>query len=249
MATAPTWLAATANQPPKATQVNQFLGTHKTQLLYPSVQKAAQTTAGSGNTQSNGLYIAQSFSTAVGQTAIGYVILTISTTGGFSGLTPTTLTLRTNNAGAPSSTILGSTTIASEYVAAGPATSVFPMPVTGLTASTTYWLVIAAAGDSTHHFNWSKSNQVSGTSTSPDGVTWTAQAYGSLYQVWDQTITGTQPLLLWEDAGARWVWLNFNGDGTLANVAEFTAGQTSTGYMQSFRTFTYSSEGSITAVT
>jgi hypothetical protein len=158
------------------------------------------------------------------------------------------VTLRTNNAGAPSSTILGTTTLASEYVATGPATSVIPMPVTGLTASTTYWIVLSATGDSTHHFNWSKSNQVSGTSTSPDGITWTPQAYGSLYEVWDQTISGIQPIILWEDSGARWVWLNYNADDTVATIAEYTAGQTTTGYMQSFRNLTYSG-GSITAVT
>jgi hypothetical protein len=245
----PTWLAATSGQAPKVAQVNQNLGTHKAQLLYTSLRKANQSTAGAGNTQTNGLYIAQSFTTAVGQTQTGYIVLTISTTGGLTGLLPpTTVTLRTNNAGAPSSTILGTTTLASEYVATGPATSVIPMPVTGLTASTTYWIVLSATGDSTHHFNWSKSNQVSGTSTSPDGITWTPQAYGSLYEVWDQTISGIQPIILWEDSGARWVWLNYNADDTVATIAEYTAGQTTTGYMQSFRNLTYSG-GSITAVT
>ena len=245
----PNWLAATSGQLPKAAQVNQLLGTHNVLPLYPALRKANQSTAGSGTTQTNGLYIAQSFTTAVGQTQIGYVVLTVSTTGGFTGLLPpTTLTLRPNNAGAPSSTILGSTTVASEYVAAGPATSIIPMPVSGLTASTTYWLVLSATGDSTHHFNWSKSNQTSGTSTSPDGTTWTAQTYGSLYEVWDQTISGFNVILTWEDSGNRWVWLDYNGNGTLNKIAEFTAGQTTTGYMQSFRTLAYTGT-TITTVT
>lgn len=250
MATTPTWLAATTGQPPKASQVNQYLGPHQAQLLYPSLRKANQSTAGSGTVQTNGTYIAQSFTTAVGQTTIGYVVLTINTTGGLTGLLPpTTLSLHANNAGAPAAAALATTTIASEYVASVPGATVeFPLPVTGLTASTTYWLVLSASGDSTHHFNWSKSNQTSGTSTSPDGTTWTAQTYGLLYEVWDQTISDITVKFLWEDAGARWVWLAYNADDTLANIAEYTTGQTTTGYLQSFRTLTYSSKG-ITAVT
>jgi hypothetical protein len=249
MATTPTWQAATTGQVPKAGQVNQYLGTHKAQVLYPSLRKANQSTAGTGSTQTNCLYIAQSFTSAVGQTQTGYLVITVNTTGGLTGLLPpTTVTLRPNNAGAPSATILGSTTVASEYVATGPATAVIPMPVTGLTASTTYWIVFSATGDSSHHFNWSKSNQVSGTSTSPDGVTWTAQTYGSLYEVWDQTISGIQPIITWEDDGAAWTWLDFAAGGTLSHIAEFTTGQTTTGYVQSYRTLTYSSSA-LTAVT
>lgn len=250
MATTPTFQAATSGQLPKANQVNQFLGPHQAQLLYPSLRKANQSTAGTGSTQSNGTYIAQSFTTAVGQTTIGYVVLAINTTGGFTGLLPpTTLTLHTNNAGAPSTTILATTNIASEYVASAPTNVTFPLPVTGLTASTTYWLVIAASGDSTHHYNWSKSNQVSGTSTSPDGVTWTAQAYGSLYEVWDQSLQqNSNVILIWEDGGARWTWLDYDGSYHPTTIAEFTAGQTATSYMQSFRTISYNSS-TILAVT
>jgi len=248
VATTPTWQAATSGQLPKANQVNQLLGTHQVQILYPALRKANQSTAGSGTQQSNGTYIAQSFTTAVGQTQVGYVVLTISTTGGLTGLLPpTALSIHANNAGAPAATALQTVTIASEYVATGPSTSIFPLPTTGLTASTTYWLVINASGDSTHHFNWSKSNQVSGCSTSTNGTTWTAQAFGLLYEVWDQTISGTTPILTWQDGGARWSSLTYNADNTVATVAEYTAGQTSTGYVQSYRNITYSG-GSMTAV-
>lgn len=240
MATTPTWTAASSGQPPLAAQVNQFLGPHQTQLLYPSLRKSNQSTAGTGSVQSNGTYIAQSFTTAVGQTTIGYVVLTITTSGGLTGLGPTTLSLHVNNAGAPAAAALVTTSIASEYVTTVPTTTVmFPLPVTGLTASTTYWLVIASAGDSTHHYNWNKSNQVSGASTSPDGTTWTAQTYGLLYEVWDQTISGGTPYFTWEDGGARWVWFNYTVNNEINSIAEFTAGQVTTGYAQSFRTFTY----------
>jgi hypothetical protein len=249
MATTPTWQAASSGSLPLTGQVNQLLGTHQSQILYPALRKANQSTAGAGNQQSNGTYIAQSFTTAVGQTTVGYVVLTISTTGGLTGLLPpTALSLHANNAGAPALAALQTTTIASEYVATGPAASIFPLPVTGLTASTTYWLVLNASGDSTHHFNWSKSNQVSGCSTSANGTTWAAQAFGLLYEVWDQTISATTPILTWQDNGARWSSLTYNADNTVASIAEYTAGQTSTGYVQSYRNLAYTNK-SLTAVT
>jgi hypothetical protein len=243
--TTPTWQAATTGQLPKADQVNQLLGTHQAQLLYTGTQRSAQNTAGSGNTNSNGLYVAQSFTTAAGQTAIGYVNLTVSTTGGFTGLAPTTVSIYTNSAGAPGVS-LGSMTVTGEHVAASPAIVTYPLPVTGLTASTTYWIVVAAAGDASHFYGWHRSNQVSGASTSPNGTAWTAQTYGMLYQVYDQGVI--PPLVAsWEDNGARWVWFSFNGDSTLAEISEYTAGQTATGYMQSFRTLSYSNS-SITTI-
>lgn len=244
--TTPTWQAATSGQPPLAGQVNQSLVTHEAQLLYTGTQRSAQNTAGSGTTDSNGLYIAQSFTTAVGQTAIGYVNLTMSATGGFTGLAPTTISIYTNSAGAPG-TAVASMTVTGEHVSASPAIVTYPLPVTGLTASTTYWIVMAAAGDASHFYGWHRSNQVSGASTSVNGTAWTAQAYGMLYQVYDQGVI--PPLVAsWEDNGARWVWFSFNGDDTLSMISEYTTGQTTTGYMQSFRSFAYSN-GSITTIT
>lgn len=248
MATTPTWQAATSGQLPLAAQVNQFLGPHQMQLLYPSLRKSSQTTAGSGNVTTNGTWLAQSFTTATGQTTIGYTQLNIVTTGGMAGvLTPTTVSIYTNNAGAPG-TALVSTTVSAEYVTQAPATVTFPTPVTGLTQSTTYWIVVSAAGDSTHNFQWNKSNQTSGASTSANGTTWAAQTYGFIYQVWDQTISGNTPLLTWEDGGARWVWFSYSANNEINTVAEFTAGQTTMGYTQSFRVPAYTG-GQLTGVT
>lgn len=244
--TTPTWQAATTGQLPKANQVNQYLGAHQAQLIYTGVQKAAQNTAGVGNTNTNGLYIAQSFTTAVGQTTIGYVNLTVSTTGGFIGLTPATVSIYTNAAAAPS-VLVKSMIATAEHVSASPAIVTYPLPVTGLTASTTYWIVMAAAGDASHFYGWHRSNQVSGASTSVNGTAWSAQAYGMLFQVYDQTIV--PPVVAsWEDNGAAWMWFSFNGDGTLAEISEYTSGQTATGYSQSFRDVAYSADGSITSI-
>ena len=81
MATVPTWQAATSGQQGLAGHVNQLLGSHKATLLYAGTQTAARTTAGTGSASSNALWIAQSFSTASLQTAIGYVIAQISSGG------------------------------------------------------------------------------------------------------------------------------------------------------------------------
>lgn len=251
MATTPTWQGATSGQLPKAAQVNQFLGSHQTQLLYSSLRKAAQDVAGSGSVNTNGLYLAQSFTTAVGQTTIGYVQLDMTTTGGLASvLPPTTLSLYANSAGAPTGAALITTALAAEYVASSISTTItIPLPITGLTASTTYWLVLTPAGDASHFFNWNKSNQVSGASTSANGTVWAAQAFGLLYQVWDQTISAPQVISIWEDSGARWTWFGYSGN-TPITIAEYTAGQTvtATSYTQSYRNLTFSGSA-ITSIT
>lgn len=217
------------------------------QLIYTGTLKANQGTAGAGNVTSNGTWIAQSFSTSVGQTTIGYVTAQVFPV---SGNTPPPLTVAiyANAAGAPTGSALGTTTVAYEYGASGPLNLPIPMPITGLTASTTYWIVTQAVGTSGNRWQWNKSNQVSGASTSPDGITWTAQAYGLLYQVFDQV--SVNPLVFtWEDSGARWTWRSYQANNTqISQIAEFTAGQTSTTYTQSFRTFSYTG-GLVTQVT
>lgn len=241
MATTPTWQAATSGQPALAGHVNQLLGTHKSTLLYTGVQTAAQTTVGTGSVSSNGLYIAQSFATAAAQTAIGYVLAYITSGSATSGsqLGPTTLSLYANSAGAPTGSALVSCTLTAEYVANAPTFVTFPLPITGLTASTTYWLVLAPAGNVTYSYLWYKSNQTSGASTSTNGTSWTAQAYGLLYQIYDQTASGSL-VSAWDDSGARWTWTSYNTNGTINQYAEYTAGQTAAGYLQSFRTMAYS---------
>ena len=241
----PAWQAATSGQAPKAAHINQFLGVHTFQNLYSGVLKESQTTAGSSSTASNGLYIAQQFTTAVGQTTVGYVSipLTTTTTSGVN-LATTTISLYTDNAGAPGTTILGSTVLTAEYAnfASGGTATVnvlYPLPISGLTASTAYWLVTAPAGTSGNKYTWYQSNQVSGASTSPDGTTWTAQAYGLLYKVYDQTASGLLTAT-WEDSGDRWTVNTYTALDQISTYAEYTAGQTASGYAMSTRTMTYS---------
>jgi hypothetical protein len=242
----PAWLAATSGQTPLAAQINQFFTIHPTTELYAGVLQASQATAGSTSTSTNGLYLAQQFSTGASQSVIGYVSIpvTTTTTSG-SSLATTTLSLYANSSGAPSGSPIVSTTVTAEYAnqsSGGTATKsvVYPLPITGLTASTSYWLVVAAAGGASSSYTWYRSNQTSGASTSPTGSVWTAQSYGFKYAVYDQTASGLLTAS-WEDSGARWTTYTYNALSQLSTIAEYTVGQTTSGYNQGFRTLTYSS--------
>lgn len=253
--TTSTWLGATSGQSPKAAQINQFLGVHAQTNLYAATQQAASTTLTSTATGSQGTYIAQSFTTGSSQTAIGYVIISFNT-GVASGanLAPTTVSIYANSAGAPTGSALVSATVTAEYgfnasSGGGPGSTAFviyPTPVTGLTASTTYWIVTAPAGNSTNHYHWYQTTSTSGASTSTNGTSWTAQTYGLGYQVFDQTASGMLTAT-WEDSGARWTAYTYSSLGEPSTLGEYTVAQNSS-YVQGFRTFTYSN-GVLTKVT
>ena len=252
MANSNAWSASTPGQPPQAAQINQFLGTHGFQNLYAGTLQASQTTAGSTSTAGNGLYVAQKFTTGASQTAIGYVSipLTTTTTSGAS-LAATAVSLYTDSAGVPGTLIATGATVTAEYanlVSGGTPTVslIYPLPVTALTAATPYWIVVAPAGTGGARFTWYQSNQVTGAATSTNGTTWTAQSYGLLFQVYDQAATGL-PTATWEDSGARWTAKTYTTPGEIATLAEYTAGQTSAGYLQSYRSLSYSS-GLLTGV-
>jgi hypothetical protein len=247
MATAPTWQAPVPGQPPLANHVNQLLGPHATTVLYLGNQTAGQTTSTAGTVATNGTWLAQSFTTAAGQTVIGSVSLALTTTvsGGGAALAPTSVALYANAGGAPSGTPLISVAYTAEYAyqasGGGVATTRvrIPMPISGLTASTTYWLVVAAAGTAGSSYVWNKSDQTSGASTSPNGTTWTSQSYGLLFTVNDQTAAGAIRTT-WADGGARWTMCTYNASEQISAYYEYTAGQTTAGYVQSCRSFTYS---------
>lgn len=239
MSVVPAWLAAVASQPAQAGQINQFLGAHPTNFLYAGTRQAAQTTAGSGTVGTFNTYLAQTFTTGAAQTAIGYVTAAVAET----GTAPTStvqISIYATAGGAPTGAPLVSVTAAPEYVTfAGGGLVVFPVPVTGLTAGTTYAIVIGPSGASaTQDYTWAKSNQTSGAYTSANGSSWAAQAYGFQFAVYDQSALG-QLVATFEDAGARWTALTYNTNGTPHTLSEYTAAQGG-GYLQATRTFTYS---------
>lgn len=245
MSTAPTWQAPTSGQAPLANHVNQLLGAHACVVNYGGVQTDGQTTSGASTTSTNGLWLAQSFTTSASQTTLGHISLSLTTTTTTgASLAPTTVSIRANNAGAPAATDLVAVTCTAEYAYNGSGGGVttsrsnFPLPLTGMTPSTTYWIVVAAAGNVSNSYTLQRSTQTSGASTSANGTTWTAQAYGFTFTVRDASVSGT-PQGTYEDDGARWTVTNYNSSQRISSYYEYTAGQTTSGYMQSSRGFTY----------
>jgi hypothetical protein len=217
--TGPTWIAATGGQPPLAQHVDQFLVSHPTTYLYTGAAQGGQTTLGSGSVATNGLYLAQSF-TPGSSFSLGRVVVTLALTG---LPVPATVSIQTSSGSAPSGTVLVSTSLPPAMVPGSAATVSIPAPCT-LTSGTTYWIVVAAAGDASDFYAWSKSNQTSGASTSTNGTTWSAQAYGFYYALYDQS--AVLPLVhAYDDAGARWSTLAWSA-GQLTALQEYTAGQT-----------------------
>lgn len=252
----PSWNGASPAQPTLAAQINQFVGAHATTSLYAATSRASQLVAGSTSTATNGVYLAQQFTTAVGQTAIGYVSIPLTSyTASGSSLGVITLSLYANSAGAPTGAALITTTVSTEYAylasnsgSSATAFILYPLPITGLTASTTYWLVTNPVGTGPTHYRWYQSNQVSGASTSTNGTTWSAQTYGLGYNVFDQGASGLLTAT-WEDAGARWSTFTYTATtNQLKTIAEYTVAQGAGNYVQGYRVLGYTT-GYLTSIT
>jgi hypothetical protein len=226
----PVYQAAVAGLPGLAGQINQFLGTHPTQFLYAGVQQA-NATGGTGAASSEASWLAQKFTTGSTQTAVGYVTFATTVTG---SPVPWTISVQADGGGFPGGTPLASVSVPKEF-AASSVTALLPCAVA---SATQYWIVAELTGDSSDFFTWAKSSAGTGAMTAPDGLTWTAAAYGLRYVVYDQAITGSLIGVV-EDSGARFTVLTAGTAGP-ATVAEFTTGQTQAGYQESSRTFTYS---------
>lgn len=230
--TTPAYIGATAGQPSLANQVNQFLGTHPASFIYTGVSLGGSPTLGSGGVNSNGLYVGQEMTPGTTQ-AVGRMVLTASVTGTPG---PLTVTLQTNNAGAPSGTVLASTVVPYNYFPAAAGQVSIPLPIT-LTASTAYWLVFNAVGDASDFYTLDKSNATSGVSTSTNGTSWTGQTYGIYYVRWDQSVV-TPLLHTWEDSGARWTYYTSASNQTLTGAQEYTVAQGTNNFVWSSRTYT-----------
>lgn len=237
----PNWQGASTGIRPQAAQINQFLGSHTVTIVYAGTSFASQTTAGAGGTNSNGLYLAQSFNTG-GSSGMSRVVLTLAVTG---TPNPATVSIQSDNAGVPSGTVLGSTVLPPTFVA-GSATAISIPVFAAVAAATQYWIVINAVGDVSNFYAWSRSNQVSGASTSPNGSTWTAQGYGFLYNCFVWAYVGA-PVHSYEDGGLRWATFATNASGALSNLSEYTTAQAANDYVTSIRAFTYTN-GNLTSI-
>jgi hypothetical protein len=239
--TTPTWQAPAPGQPANAGHINQFLLPHPSQIIYPGVQKAGRTTDGSAASDSNGLWVAQSFT---GVTAVGRAVLTV-TKHGTPGLLQ--VSLQNDASGKPAGVDLVSVQLPAEWFTTAKTSVSMPLPLTGLASSGTYWLVCQAVGDASDYWAIEHSTQTSGASTSPDGSTWTAQTFGIIHQLFDQTVNGA-PKHEWIDGGARWSILSYDtAKGTLIGIYEYVTGQAGT-YQAQGRTLAFAN-GNLVSVT
>jgi hypothetical protein len=221
----PNWSAAVAGTRGDSGQISQVMLGHNVQLVYAGTRFSSQTTAGSGTVTGNSLYVAQSFTTGASTTAVGRITLTGFVTGN-----PSLLNL---------STPLVTTLSPVSWMNTSNNTYTWPLPVTGLSVSTQYWIVASWTGSTGNTYTFTQSNQTSGTSTSTNGTAWTAQAYGIEYQVYDQT--QTLPLThTWEDNGMRITWLPVNTAGYIGSIEEFTQTVSETSGLYSYRNINYS---------
>lgn len=237
------WLAATAGQRPQPGQLTQFLGGHSATFVYAgSTLQSSQATGAALYVSTASAYLTQEIVTGPAQTVIGSLGLQISTVGGSpvsATIPPLQVSLYASSLGLPTGSALASTTLAEQFVYSGPFWLTVPLAATGLTPSTPYQIVVAAAGASSACYVWQRSNQSSGAGTSPDGATWTAQAYGFMYQVYDLAGTTGPPLYVIEDSGARVTQLTYNTAGLLTGITETTTAQGGTA-LYSTRAIAYS---------
>lgn len=244
----PAWLAASPGQRALPGQINQFLGTHGSTWVYAGAQRAAQTTGSAAYSSTASTYLAQQFTTAVGQTTVGQVWLQLSAVGGSpvtATISPLTVGLYASSAGSPTGTAITSTALAEQQVYSAPFWLPVPLAATGLTASTVYQLVVSAAGSGSAYYAWQHSNQTSGASTSPTGSAWSSQPFGLMFQVFDQTPGGLIQFF-YDDAGARTVQLGYNAQGLPTTLTESAIAQDGS-VLYSTRTLTYSG-GMLTGV-
>ncbi len=239
----PAWLGATAGAsgPGLAAQVNQFLGTHASVWRYTgSTLVSAQATGAAVYETTASQYWAQAITTGSSQTVIGQLGLQVSTVGGSptsATIAPLQVSLYADSSG-PTGAALAGVTLAETYVYSAPFWLPVPLSVTGLTPSTRYWVVTAPVGNSSAYYVWQHSNQSTGALVSSDAVTWSNEAFGLMYQVYDASGTG-QITSFTDDDGARVTVLTYDASNRVSTITEYTTAQGGA-LLTSTRTLTYS---------
>lgn len=233
-----------------AGHINQFLGTHTSSFVYNGALKSSQSTGISVYTDTLTQWLSQQITTASTQTTISYVLIQVSTIGGSPTsqlINPLTVSIYADSGGVPTGSALATTTVASSNVYSSPFWLMVPFNLTGLTRNTTYHVVVTKVGTTGHYYVWQRSNQVAGAHTSTNGTAWTAQSYGLMYQVYDQTSISGQVQLLYDDNGARIVSFTYNTNGTLNTINEYTVAQGTSNVLVQTRTINYAT-GLVTGV-
>jgi len=227
--TVPVIQGATIGQPANAGAVNQFLAAHSATFLYDNtVFQSGQIIGSAVYTSTENLYLAQQLVTTSTQTQVGTITLQMSVVSG-SPLTPTiaplVVSIYESNAGQPVGDPLATVSLLETYVYSGSFFLLIPLILVGLTPSTTYWIVVQPAGDSSTYYVWQQSNQASGALTSTDGSTWVPQGYGFMYQVFDFSAAILPVQFIIEDGGAKITQFTYNASSQLVSITETTQAQ------------------------
>jgi hypothetical protein len=237
----PVWLGGSAGYGAQSGQVNQFITTHNSIWAYSgSLLEDNETTGSAVYTSTEAQYLAQSFTTGPTQTEIGPVLLQISTVGGSpitATITPLVVSIHASFGGIPTGSAISSAILTEQAVYSSPFWVSMPL-LSVVTPSTVYQLVVAAAGSSSAYYAWQQSDQPSGAATSPDDSTWTQQAYGFMYQIYDNSGSEGPVTTMVDDDGARTAQMTYTG-GLLTSLREFSQTQDGSDLLQT-RTFTYS---------
>lgn len=245
----PTYLAASTGSRGDAGLITQFLGGHNAQWLYSGAVLQSQQATGTAVYESlAATSYSQLITTGSSQTTIGSVALQISAVGGSpttATISPLTVGLYAAAGGMPTGSVIASAQVVEPYVYTQPFWCQIPLLATGLSPSSTYCLVVSGLSTGSAYYAWQCSNQASGAATSPDGVAWSAQPYGLMYQVYDTSVSGQIQSIV-ADSGSRIVTFTWSGS-TLTGIAEFTLSQSGAA-LASNRTLTYASNGLLTGV-
>lgn len=174
---APAFVPAVTGQAGTAAQVNQFLGSHTLAVCYQGTMLGSGSTYSTtvGGTWSLGTqWVDQPFTLPSPQTRIDRVEIAMQRLGTGSDIT---VTLRPDNSGNPSSTILSTVVVPLEFVPTSRIRMVsIPFATAGLTPGATYHVVLQTGGSGTNTLQVFDAGTGSpALKTSTNGTTWTAQ--------------------------------------------------------------------------
>lgn len=248
----PAYKASVVGGPGNAGGINQFLVPHNAAFIYDgALLKSSQSTGIGVYTTTQDQYLSQQFQTAASQTTISQVWLQVSTVGGSAianNITPLTIGIYADSGGEPTGSALVSASLTETAVYASGFWVIVPLPVTGLSPSTSYHIVVNPAGTSSSYYVWQNNNQAGGGSTSPDLVIWTDQSFGFVYRVYDQTFAGGSLVqYVIEDAGDRWTKYGYDATNEVTSINEYTVDQTGNSSLNLTHTLTYTN-GFLTGV-
>lgn len=226
MSTIPVLTGAQVGFSAQSGQINQFLASHNALFQYSGQSIASQQGTGSGvYIDTLNQWLSQPVVTGSSQTDIGGVGLQLSTIGGSPTLTlipALTVGLYADSGGFPTGSAIATGTVTGQYVYSSSFWVDIPLFTSGLTPSTTYHLVTPITGTTGHYYVWQESNQTSGAATAPDGVTWTSQNFGLMYQIYTQDGSTGNLTSISEDNGNLITQFTYNTLGQIATVTQIT---------------------------